>query len=198
MPTALIVEDHPLFRNALAHLARSVLGSEPRVAGSAEEGLRLHAECADAPALVILDLNLPQLKGAAAIAAFREACPGVPLLVVSGSEDPADRALAEAGGARYVSKTASTEDLAAAIRAALASHRLPAARLTQRQREILVLLCQGLSNKEIGRRLDLADPTVKMHMSSVLRALDVATRTQAVLVARSLGLDMPAAAEQGV
>jgi DNA-binding NarL/FixJ family response regulator len=193
MSLALIVEDHPLFRDALAQLARAVLGEPPLLADSAEAGLRLLSaaaqDMASLPAVIVLDLNLPGLRGVAAIAAFRTAVPGVPVLVVSGSDDPADRTAAEAAGARYVAKTAPTDILADALRQASDSPCQPATRLTPRQREILILLCQGLSNKEIGRRLDLADPTVKMHMSSVLRALGVASRTQAVLVAKGLGLD---------
>ncbi len=192
MTTVLIIEDHPLFLNALAHLTRSVLGVEPLLANSAEAGLQVIGENLD-PDLIIMDMGLPgQLKGRDAVLAVRSACPGVPLLVVSGSEGLANMNDALGAGADgYASKTSSTTELADAIRRAAARSADPAPpRLTDRQREILRLLCNGLSNKEIGRHLGLSDATVKMHMTAVLRSLGVATRTQAVLMARDLGLDM--------
>ncbi|HZX31950.1 MAG TPA: response regulator transcription factor [Rhodocyclaceae bacterium] len=191
MALALVIEDHPLFRNALVHLIRPVLDVELCLATNAEEGLEILDQESEIR-LVVMDLGLPgPLRSAAAVAAVRKARPDVPLLVVSGTEDDAgiEAALA-AGATAYVSKSASATELSDALRKLAAGGRRDEPKsLTRRQHEILCLLCEGLSNKEIGRKLDLSDATVKMHMTAILRALGVLSRTQAVLIARSLGLD---------
>lgn len=194
MTHVLVVEDHPLFRNALVYLIRSAFNAELHLASDAEEGLEILSNAELPISLVVMDMGLPgPIKGSEAVAAVRQARPSVPLLVVSGTADEHEIASALAAGANgYVSKTATTEEIDAALRSMVActDERDTPRRLTDRQREILGLLCDGLSNKEIGRKLDLSDATVKMHMTAVLRALGVATRTQAVLAARSLGLDL--------
>ena len=201
----LIVEDHPLFRAALIHLVSATLDAvEPMAASSAEEGLK-HASAARKPKLVVLDPGLPGMNGAEAIAAFRQACPDAGLVAVSASEDRRDAMAAlRAGAVAFVSKAVPTEVLGDLLKRVLAgsvdkpewitphgSHSMedePTLALTPRQREILTLLSQGHSNKEIGLRLEVAEITVKMHVSAIFRALNVANRTQAVLVARRLGL----------
>jgi two-component system, NarL family, nitrate/nitrite response regulator NarL len=202
---ALIVEDHPLYRDALTHLLRQIFGaSAVAAAASAEEGLRL-AEASPGIVLILLDPGLPGINGVEAVAAFRRACPDASLVAVSASEDRRDASAAlRAGAIAFVSKAVSTEvmsDLVRRVRAGElhepawittsgpgALHENAGGDLTPRQREILVLLCQGHPNKEIGLRLGLAEVTVKMHVSSVFRVLGVANRTQAVLAARRLGL----------
>lgn len=194
MTHVLVIEDHPLFRNALVYLIRSSLNAELHLACTAEEGLSILANPEQPIAMVVMDMGLPgEIKGSEAVAAVRQARPAVPLLVVSGTADDHEIAAALAAGATaYVAKTSSTEEIDAALRRMVRTtdDRDAPMRLTDRQQEILRLLCDGLSNKEIGRKLALSDATVKMHMTAVLRALGVATRTQAVLAARSLGLDV--------
>jgi two-component system nitrate/nitrite response regulator NarL len=205
-PVALIIEDHPLFREALIHLVRTALTElEPVAASSAEEGLKLAGTLADVR-LVLLDPGLPGLAGAEAIAAFGRAYPAASLVAVSASEDRREAMAALRAGAQvFVSKAVSTEVLGEAlVRAATgrmqqAEWITPQGRtivdggespvlLTPRQRDILTLLSQGHANKEIGLRLELAEITVKMHVSAIFRALGVANRTQAVLAARRFGL----------
>ncbi len=191
MYRVLIVEDHPLFCQALVQVVRSLLNADTCLVGSAEDGLAHLASDADWD-MVIMDLGLPgALKGTLAVSSIRGRT-DVPLLVVSGDDDPRTVREALAAGANaYLAKTASTEQFAQTLRQLLGERRLPAParRLTERQREILGLLCEGLSNKEIGRKLDLSDATVKMHMTAVLRTLGVSTRTQAALAARAQGLN---------
>src|SRR5262249_31990265 len=145
--------------------------------------------------------------GTQAIAALREAIGDTPIIAVSASEERRHAAAVLRGGARaFVSKAVNTEVLATVVRRALAGEisspewitptfngvmpedeapqRSP---LTQRQEEILLLIAQGYANKEIGHRLSLAEPTVKMHVSAIFRALNVASRTQAVRAARQQG-----------
>ena len=205
--SVLIVEDHPLFRAALIHLVQATLpDAEAQATNSAEEGLR-RAAALKGVRLILLDPGLPGMNGAEAIAAFCRACPDAELIAVSASEDRRDAMAALRAGAKvFVSKAVSTEALGTLLQRVLAGEVgqpewiTPQGRnsleddtslvLTPRQREILALLAQGHSNKEIGLRLDLAEITVKMHVSAIFRTLNVANRTQAVLVARRLGLTL--------
>jgi DNA-binding NarL/FixJ family response regulator len=201
---ALIVEDHPLYRNALTSLLAPLIGEAAiRTAASAEEGLRMAA--GSAPRVILLDPGLPHMNGVEAVAAFARACPQALIIAVSASDDRREVAAAlRAGALAFVSKAVAPEVLSGVIADAL-DGRPPQARwitaegrgeiegeatigLSPRQREVLTLLCQGHSNKEISLRLALAEITVKMHVSLIFRALQVASRTQAVLAARRLGL----------
>jgi two-component system nitrate/nitrite response regulator NarL len=204
--TALIVEDHPLYRDALTQLLRRLFGdSAVAAASSAEEGLKLAQSAVDLR-IILLDPGLPGMKGFEAITAFRRACPAVALIAISASEERRDaEAALRAGATAFVSKAVSNDMVSDLVRRVTAgeigkpvwvtptgvSELEPGSAtelLTPRQVEILVLLCRGLPNKEIGLRLGLAEVTVKMHVSSVFRVLGVANRTQAVLEARRLGL----------
>ncbi len=203
--SALIIEDHPLYRDALMHLVSELFAPEQIAAvGSAEDGLRLASSMSDLK-LVLLDPGLPGLAGVEAMAAFRRACPNAILIAISASDDRHDVVAAiRAGTSVFVSKAASRPLIVDVLRRALdgsvaAPQWVTPAGLvpigdgadlamTPRQLEILALLCQGHSNKEIGLRLSIAEITVKIHVSSILRALSVANRTQAVLAARRLGL----------
>jgi len=204
----LIVEDHPLYRDGLVQL----LGSAPAfltlqvlTAESAEEGIRVARQTSNLR-LVIVDPGLRGLHGAQAIGLFCASCVGVPVVALSASEDRREATAAlRVGACAFVSKEVPTEVLVEALGQVLAGA-LPAGTwitrsgtgqvtdqavtpLTPRQREVLALLCKGHSNKEICLRLQLAEVTVKMHVSLVFRALGVATRTQAVAVAHRWGLD---------
>ncbi len=203
--SALIVEDHPLYRGALIQLMQSVVGQAGTVAvSSAEAGLRAVDGLSDLR-LILHDMGLPGLNGVEAIRAFARACPQVPILVVSASEDRQEANAALQAGARvFMSKAVSIETITDVARSALAGALLKsewitahgrqplggaaAVVLTPRQQETLVLLSNGHSNKEIGLRMGLAEITVKVHVSAVFRALNVVNRTQAVLVARRMGL----------
>lgn len=206
--TALIVEDHPLYRGALIHLMRAIVGESATLAAStAEEGLRL-LDTLESLSVILLDLGLPGLRGADAISAFRRKCPSAAIVVVSASEDRHETTAAIRAGAKVVlSKSVSMEVMTDVVRRLLsgavsepewitlggrnAIDKESLLMLTPRQREILLLLTQGHSNKEIGLRLGLAEITVKMHVSAVFRALNVVNRTQAVLAASRFGLYSP-------
>ena len=173
------------------------------------------------PAIVLLDLNLPDTVGTSGVEAIRQRFPRVPVMVLSAAHDRAtiDRCL-RAGASGFLAKTASGERLGTAVRAvagggiyvprdaegtparaswAAAHAGAPGgpraeARdlgLTDRQSDVLRLILRGLPNKLIGRQLQLAEGTVKVHVSAVLRALGVRNRTQAVLAANRLGLKLP-------
>jgi DNA-binding NarL/FixJ family response regulator len=212
----LIVDDHPLLRGGIAGQL-DALGVEPRVeqADRLTDALRILA-AAPRFDLVLLDLNLPDTVGISGLEALRRRFPRVPVVVMSGTEDRAtiDRCL-RAGACGYLPKTSSPERLGAAVRAVAGGGiyvpRDPAGgaprgwgapappapsdaselALTDRQRDVLRLIMAGLPNKLIGRRLQLAEGTVKVHVSAVLRALGARNRTQAVLAANRLGVRPP-------
>ena len=203
--SVLIIEDHPLFRGALVQIMQALVGEKKIVAvSSAEEGLMLVNTFADL-ALILLDPGLPGLNGVEAIIALRQRCPLVPIIVVSASEDRIEATAALRAGARvFISKAAPTEvifDVAQRLLAGIVCEpewitpkgkmhidATSEVKLTPRQQEILTMLSQGYANKEIGLRLNLAEITVKIHVSGVFKALDVVNRTQAVLAGRRMGL----------
>lgn len=206
--SALIIEDHPLYRNALIALLRPALvGLEIKAVSSAEEGLKLAGSLHDLR-LVLIDPGLPGMSGVEAIRAICRVAPTAMVVAVSASDDRREVKSALSAGARaFVSKAVSPDILIGVIVDVLAG-KIPSTRwvipegdqtfadselssMTPRQRGILTLLCQGHSNKEMGLRLNLAEVTVKMHVSSIFRSLEVANRTQAVLAARRLGLYAP-------
>lgn len=200
----LVADDHPLFRQGVVQ----VLSAEPDLtvigeAGSGEEALRL--AIAELPDLVVIDLGMPGGGGLVAIREIARACPAIQILVLTVSEDPADLMDALASGARgYVLKGASALGLVYAVRivaggdayvsAALAGAMLydmthhdaddPMDQLTTREQEMLELLAEGLTNREIGERLCIAEKTVKHYMTNVLQKLQVRTRLQAALLAQ--------------
>ncbi|MEI7444615.1 MAG: response regulator transcription factor [Burkholderiales bacterium] len=209
----LIVDDHPLVRGGVVVQLRETWGT-PGIeqADSLAEGLRVLTSAARID-LVLLDLNLPDTVGTSGIETLRQRFPRVPVMVLSGSTDRAtiDRCL-RAGASGFLPKTASGERLGTAVRAiagggiyvprdaeggvprtwgvsaAPTATDLRQLGLTDRQTDVLRLIMRGLPNKLIGRQLQLAEGTVKVHVSAVLRALGARNRTQAVLAANRLGL----------
>jgi len=148
---------------------------------------------------------MPGCSGVEAVARFRERFPALPVVVVSGASDPkVINAALDLGAMGFIPKSAPGEVLLQAVRLvisgaiyvpveALNAPPLPpraaaGLNLSPRQREVLDLLLKGLSNKLIARKLDISENTTKIHVSAVLDALGVATRTQAVIAASRLGL----------
>ena len=208
----LIVDDHPTMRAGLAALfAQSETGTVVLEAGSGAEGLELAQAHPELDA-VFVDLMMPGMDGMAAVQEFVRRHPQLPVIVLSSSEDAGDvrRALGY-GALGYIPKSASAQTILSAFRLVMSGNvyvpplllqGAPAAageaapfrgsggmsRLTERQMEVLKLVCEGLSNKEICRRLGLSDSTVKAHVSAIFKSLDVVNRMQAVRVAREAGV----------
>ena len=203
-----IADDHPLFRAALATTVSKVwpdaqLAEAPSLA-SAREAL-------DTPAdLVLLDLHMEDSTGLTALMDLRADFPALPIVVVSASEEPrAMRAARQLGAAGFVPKSSDLD----AMREAFAAVRegdesFPPSieegeddpmldklsSLTPAQRRILGQIRAGLLNKQIAYELGISEATVKAHITSIFRKLDVVSRTQAVIEAARLDVDNPAAA----
>lgn len=200
----LIVDDHALFRAGMGLLlSRLGPGVEVVEVGGVEEAFALAGQPAPGFELVLLDLNLsvPGATGLDSLRAMRQAFPAAAVVILSGLESQEAMREARAKGARgYIVKAASADSMLDALRRVLDGElHFPSiepacgaehgeARLTPRQREILGLLCEGRSNKDIALRLGMSDNTVRSHLMFVFRELGVHTRTEAALMARRMGL----------
>jgi DNA-binding NarL/FixJ family response regulator len=197
----LIVDDHAIVRQGVAVLAERAFADAVVVeAGSAGEALACVALHPDLD-MVVLDLVLPGGSGLETIADVGRLRPDLPVLVLASSEDVSDIRRAFAHGAcGYVPKSAAGSTLLSAIRLGLdgetyippvvlqAEPRAARALVTPRQRDVLRLLEQGLSNKAIGQALGLSEKTVKAHLAALFKTLKVGNRTHAIAAARSAGL----------
>lgn len=205
----LVADDHPLFRegvvNTLSAEADFEVVSEADTGEAAVEMTVEHL-----PDIAILDLTMPGDGGIAATGRIAAQCPTTAVIVLTVSEDSDDLLQALKAGARgYVVKGVSGHGLVHAVRSvasgevyvspALASGILgemtrgdpvdPFDELTPREREVLELVADGLTNREIGERLYLAEKTVKHHMTSVLQKLHVRSRVEAALLAQRRELE---------
>ena len=207
----LIVDDHAILREGLVALLQQFeQGADVLQAADTAEGLRLAEAHPDLDA-VFLDLNMPDQSGMEVIPVFSRRCPQLPVIVLSSSEDPNDvRQALKSGAFGYVPKSASPRNILSALRLVLSGeiyvpplmldlaplsvngpgHPISEAgeRLTERQTEVLRLLCRGLSNKEISRALDLSEKTTKSHITAIFKTLGVVNRTQAASAARRVGI----------
>ena len=215
MPSLLIADDHPLFRAALRNAAiGAVADVEVREADSLDAVLAA-LEAEPGIDLVLLDLHMPGNHGLAGLAAIRAQFPAVAVVLVSANEDPqiVRRAL-DHGAAGYIPKSAGLDELRGAIRAVLACEqwlppalraavtRAPSApadadlaarlaSLTPQQFRVLVLVAEGLLNKQIADRLDVQERTIKAHLSAIFEKLGARNRTQASVILRELEITDP-------
>ena len=207
-----VVDDHAIVRRGLRAFVDTV--PRPVVIGEAGDGqqaldlLRQWRTLGEpAPDVVLMDLQMPQMGGVEATEAITRDHPGVQVVVLTsfGEVERVHAALA-AGAAGYLLKDAEPDEVAAAVRAAAAGevHLDPAvarqltrrmvgpqvgmAALTAREREILTLVAQGHSNREIAARLVISERTARTHVSHVLTKLQLSSRTQAALLAIKEGL----------
>ena len=192
----LIADDHGIVRAGLA----SILGFEDDILiiGEASNGLQAVAQCkALKPDVIIMDLMMPQLNGVEATVRIAREQPETKVMILTtyGSADDIGRAL-EAGAAGAIIKTVSNDTLVAAIRQIAAGgsyiapeiRRMlksdpPAPKLTDRQREILVMATRGLTNEDIATALDITSSGVKHCLSSIFAKLHVANRAEAIAYA---------------
>ncbi|MEO8973819.1 MAG: response regulator transcription factor [Ktedonobacteraceae bacterium] len=201
----LLADDHDVVREGL----RMFLGIDPElsVVGEAADGEEaVHLAQQLRPDVILMDLLMPVMDGVAAITAIRKALPETEIIVLTSViENEAVVRAVKAGAIGYLLKDTKAAELRRAIKAAAAGQvqlapqasafllrkvQAPAAHetLTGREAEVLQLLAQGRSNKEIARTLQIGEDTVKSHVGHIFAKLGVQSRTQAVLSAMRLGL----------
>jgi DNA-binding NarL/FixJ family response regulator len=206
MPTVLLIDDHAMFRDSLAQALEQADASLRLLTADRGDAALAQVETG-APDAAILDYYMPGLGGDALIAQLVRRHPRLPILVLSASEDPEDARNALSAGARgFVHKSADAGGLLRALHRILRGERGvvatappqealvlqpqdgPPQRLTARQTQVLQLVAEGLRNAAIAQRLGTSEKTVKAHLSVIFAVLGVASRTQAGLQARRLGL----------
>lgn len=201
----MLVDDHDMVRRGLAVFLDTL--DDLKLVGEASGGqdaIRL----ADTirPDVILMDLVMPDGDGVAATRLIRQAHPEIQVIALTSfKDDQLVRGALQAGAIGYLLKNATIDELARAIRAAkegkptlaaeatqalIGSATRPALenRLTEREREVLALLVEGLTNQQIAQRLTLSQSTVKFHVSSILAKLGAASRTEAVSLALQRGL----------
>ena len=204
----LVVDDHEIVQQGLAaYFRQRDAGLTLLVASSGEEACALLPDHPDLDA-VLLDLAMPGMGGLALIVAMGALRRSLPVVVLSAFEEPARVREALSAGARgYIPKSAGGNTLWSALQFVLSGNvyvpplmladaatagpsarAAPAeamARLTPRQADVLRLLAEGTSNKQIARTLDLSEKTVKIHVTGIFKALDVVNRRQAAALSRA-------------
>jgi DNA-binding NarL/FixJ family response regulator len=211
----LIADDHPLFRAALTFGLRELF-PRAQIFEAATFAL-LEAAVVQNPDvdLVLLDLNMPGANGLSSLIYLRGERPATPVLVISANDQPRTvRRAQQFGAAGFISKAAPLPLLQQAVRAVMAGDewfpgekagksaddtRLAArlARLTPQQFRVLMCVADGLPNKQIAFHLVLAENTVKVHLTAILRKLECSSRTQAAVLVKALAMDDVTQSETG-
>lgn len=200
----LIADDHDLLRDTLVLFLEGQGSITTRTAADLDQACKL-IETEDPFDLVLLDLNMPGMDGLNGLKRAMELKDGQRVALMSGTatRQIAEQAL-EAGAAGFVPKTLSAKSMINAVKfMAMGEQYAPidfmtateteeihplAEKLSPRERQVLKGLTEGKSNKEIARDLEISEPTVKLHMKTLYRKLEVTNRTQAALAAREAGL----------
>jgi DNA-binding NarL/FixJ family response regulator len=204
-----IADDHPLFRGALREAVTGLFQHvEIGEAGSFEDVSKL-LESGGEVDLILLDLNMPGVRGFSGLIYLRAQYPSVPIVVVSANDDPTViRRCMDLGTSGFIPKTLGIEEMRAAIKRVLeggvwtppdvdltagadtetANLMSRLASLTPQQVRVLMMLSEGLLNKQIAFELSVSEATVKAHVSAILQKLGVESRTQAVITAAKIEL----------
>ncbi len=194
-----VIDDHPLMREAVVMLLRRVRPGAEVVELSQLSELDRALSSKGEPELICLDLKLPDTVGISGVKLIKGLLPDVPPAVISAT--PAadvEQNCLEAGADVYIEKSAGASEMAAALRAMLAvdsqygdldeGEDWTATKLSKRQKQLIVMLDEGLSNREIAERLGISEHTVKVHLWRLFRRLGVKSRTQTLHFARMNGL----------
>lgn len=216
----LVIDDHALIREALGNVIRELHRDlEVLEAASGGQAMQVFEANSDI-ALVLLDLTLPDRDGSTVLSELRQRHPALAIVVLSALQDRGTVVKAlDLGAQGFIPKSASREVMRSALQLVFAGgiyvppeilvHEQPSGSatagkqpsdvrvspsdlgLTERQLDVLALMMQGKSNKAICRILDLAEPTVKNHVTAILRALKVTNRTEAVIAVGEFGWELP-------
>jgi DNA-binding NarL/FixJ family response regulator len=214
-----IADDHPLLRGALREAVSGLFeGTEIAEAGSFDEVAKQLDKGGDVD-LILLDLTMPGVRGFSGLMFLRAQYPSVPVVVVSANDDPAViRRCMDFGASGFIPKTLGIEEIREAIMRVLkggvwtppdvdlaggsdaeaSAMMARLASLTPQQVRVLMMLSEGLLNKQIAYELSVSEATVKAHVSAILQKLGVESRTQAVIAAAKIEVGQwPQAAVQG-
>lgn len=191
-----VIDDHPLMRDAIVMVLRRLRPAETIVELERLDKLAAAVKQHGEPGLFCLDLKLPDTTGVSGVVAVKLAYPEVPIAVYSASPSAdMEEACIEAGADTYIEKSAGSAELTAALRGLLmadtdAEEPVSASnsKLSKRQTQLIAMLDQGMSNRDIATELDISEHTVKVHLWRLFRRLGVKSRTQALHHARTNGL----------
>jgi DNA-binding NarL/FixJ family response regulator len=196
--TVYVIDDHPLMRDALTMLVHRVKPGLKIIPIHKLNVVESTVEKGGTPELFCLDLQLPDTLGMSGVQVLKAKFPNVPLAVVtSASATEFEARCLEAGANAFIEKSNSPAQIIAALRSLLvteeeeqaANDAAPAGptKLSKRQKQLILMLDQGLSNREIAEKLDISEHTVKVHFWRLFRRLGVNSRTQALHFARTNG-----------
>ena len=196
----LVADDHDLVRETIAVFLRSEGMAEVVTVASLDAAVSAAAETGSFD-LALLDYDMPGMEGLAGLERMLTANGGQPVAILSGSATPAVANDAiDAGAAGFVPKTLAAKSMVSAIRFMAAgevfvpfgfmqqTEAKTVGNLTERETQVLRGLCEGKSNKEIARALDLQEVTIKLHVKTLCRKLGAKNRTQAAMIAKEAGL----------
>lgn len=202
----LIADDHPLMRTALAQTIGNAMAGAEILEVSRFDQIKPVLDGGEAADVILLDLHMPGMSGLIGLMMLRAEHPAIPVIVVSASEDPVtiQRSI-DYGASGFVPKSAPNTQIVEAINAVLEGELwLPvinsgpesdapdpaqrAATLTPQQLRVLAGIAEGKLNKQIAYEMNVAETTVKAHVTTILRKLNVLTRTQAAVLASQLAL----------
>ena len=218
MSTIIVADDHPLFREALIHAIRNCVDEAQIVEADSLDTLQSVVESHPDADLLFLDLNMPGVSGFSALAYIRSNHESLPTVIVSAMEDTAViRRAIQHGASGFIPKSSPIATLERGIRAVLDGEvwvpagvdlrdgglhseeaRIAAAlsSLTPHQFRVMMMLGEGLLNKQIAFQLGVSEATIKAHVTAILRKMGVNNRTKAVLAVERLRINAPALLEQ--
>ncbi len=200
----LIADDHPLIRGALKNAVAGISPAQHVVEAGTLEEVTAQLEIDASVDLLLLDLNMPGMKGFSGLSYLRSQYPAVPIMVVSATTDRVTmRRCIDFGASGFLPKTLDLDAMRVAMRVVLSGgHWTPPevdlaapadaetadlvrrlSSLTPQQMRVLMMLSEGLLNKQIAYELNVSEATVKAHVSAILTKLGVESRTQAVIAA---------------
>jgi DNA-binding NarL/FixJ family response regulator len=196
--TVYVIDDHPLMRDALTMLLHRVKPGLKIIPIHKLNVVESTVEKNGAPELFCLDLQLPDTLGMSGVQVLKAKYPDVPLAVVtSSSASEYEARCLEAGADAFIEKSNSPAQIIAALRSLLVTEEQAAiedaatpsgpTKLSKRQKQLILMLDQGLSNRDIAEKLDISEHTVKVHFWRLFRRLGVNSRTQALHFARTNG-----------
>jgi len=211
--TVIVADDHPLFRTAIKEALEAEQGQTRFLEASSFESLQELVDQNREVDLVLLDLHMPGVSGFAGLVYLCKRYPSVPVVIISANEDPVviQRAI-QHGAAGFIPKSSSIETITSAIASVLMGEiwtpestvsNLPGknsseielaermSQLTPQQFKVLMMMSQGLLNKQIAHELVVSEATVKAHVTAIMNKLGVNNRTQAVLAASQLSVSNP-------